>query len=115
MCSTPGCPTIHPGTGRCPECAAKADKARGTATERGYNSRGHQSFRRQVLARDPVCTQCHAAYATVADHYPLSRRELIEQGLDPNNPDAGRGLCKPCHDRHTAQAQPGGWHAPTDC
>jgi 5-methylcytosine-specific restriction protein A len=51
------------------------------------------------------------AFATVADHYPLSRKELIDAGLDPNDPQHGRGLCKPCHDRETAQNQPGGWNA----
>ncbi|AUS34616.1 hypothetical protein C1M55_28210 [Rhodococcus qingshengii] len=43
------------------------------------------------------------AEATIADHHPLSRRELIVQGLDPNDPHHGRGLCKRCHDSHTAK------------
>jgi 5-methylcytosine-specific restriction protein A len=58
-----------------------------------------------------VCVLCGFNFATVADHYPLTRKELVERGMDPNNPDAGRGLCKPCHDRYTAISSPGGWNA----
>lgn len=121
VCSRPGCPTLT-DTGRCPACTTVADQRRGTATQRGYTSRGHQRFRTAVLLRDPICvcdmdcphhlgtTEC-LALATVADHWPVSRRDLIAQGLNPNNPDAGRGLCKTCHDRSTAREQPGGWNA----
>ena len=112
-CSTPGCPELIPhGTSRCEACATQADRRRGTATDRGYTGRGHQRFRRKVLDRDPICViaDCMAP-ATVADHWPLSRRELIDRGLDPNNPGAGRGLCKRHHDEHTARSQPGGWNA----
>lgn len=109
-CSTPTCPAlVPPGTARCPDCRRAADKARGTATERGYTTAGHRLFREQVLARNPVCVLCLAAPATVADHWPLSRRDLQDQGLNPNDPTRGRGLCKRCHDRETARHQPGGW------
>lgn len=92
----------------CAECRRDADRARGN---RGYSSAGHRSFREAVLARDPFCVidGC-TAWASVADHWPLSRRELIERGLDPDDPAAGRGLCKPHHDRSTAERQPGGWN-----
>jgi 5-methylcytosine-specific restriction enzyme A len=59
-------------------------------------------FRAAVLARDPICTRCELAASTVVGHYPLSRRELIEQDLDPNDPERGRGLCRRCHDMFTA-------------
>ncbi|MFD5795612.1 hypothetical protein ACFWIO_19140 [Streptomyces diastatochromogenes] len=45
-----------------------------------------------------------------ADHWPLSRRELADQGQDPNDPKHGRGLCGPCHSSSTAREQPGGWN-----
>lgn len=114
VCSTPGCGTIYPRAegSRCPQHRAQADKARGTATNRGYNSRGHQAFRAGVLLRDPICVLCSTAQSTVADHYPLSRKQLLDAGMDPNNPDAGRGLCATCHNRETAHHQPGGWHTP---
>jgi 5-methylcytosine-specific restriction enzyme A len=104
------CPAIVTGTGRCPACTRKADRARGTATERGYNTPGHQRFRHHVLARDPICVMCRAAWSTVADHHPMSRRDLELAGLDPNDPARGRGLCARCHSIATAEHQPGGWH-----
>jgi 5-methylcytosine-specific restriction protein A len=110
ICSTPGCPNTT-RSGRCETCTKAADKARGTASERGYGGAGHRRFRREVLARDPICVLCHLEPSTVADHYPLSRRELEAQGLDPNDPQHGRGLGKRCHDRETAKNQPGGWNA----
>jgi 5-methylcytosine-specific restriction protein A len=30
--------------------------------------------------------------------------------MDEHDPEHGRGLCKQCHDKHTAHTQPGGWH-----
>jgi 5-methylcytosine-specific restriction protein A len=113
VCSKPGCPAVVPaGVGRCPPCAGEADRARGTASQRGYTSSGHRSFRRAVLRRDPVCVACRAAPSTVADHYPASRRELVDAGLDPDNPARGRGLCASCHGRATAAnpGQRGGWN-----
>ena len=109
VCSTHCCPNLVPqGSSRCPDCDRRADKARGT---RGYQTAGHRRFRRTILRRDPVCVVCHAAPATVADHWPISRRDLEAQGLDPNDPSRGRGVCARCHNRSTAQAQPGGWAA----
>jgi 5-methylcytosine-specific restriction protein A len=113
VCSVAGCPTIYPDTegSRCQAHRKQADKGRGTATQRGYTGRGHQAFRTAVLTRDPVCVLCHTAYSTVADHHPHSKRDLDDAGLDSNDPQYGRGLCKTCHDRETARNQPGGWHA----
>lgn len=114
VCSVSGCPTIYNGTtSRCPAHAAQADKARGTATERGYTSAGHRAFRAAVLKRDPICTLCGLKQSTVADHYPRSRKELIDLGLNPNDPQYGRGLDVWCHNKETARNQPGGWHTPT--
>jgi 5-methylcytosine-specific restriction enzyme A len=113
VCSVSGCPEIYPSSegSRCRSHRALADRRRGTAHERGYTGRAHQSFRDTVLVRDPVCVLCCIRLATVADHFPHSKRELIDLGLDSNDPARGRGLCKPCHDRETAASQPGGWNA----
>lgn len=120
VCSTKGCPEITSG-GRCPHCDREADKRRGTATERGYTGRGHRiGFRRAVLRRDPTCVCTDTSHnhpvpcgqpSTDADHHPLSKRELVARGLDPNDPRYGRGLCHSCHGSSTAQHQPGGWNA----
>lgn len=118
-CSRPGCPELV-ASGRCTTCQGQADKRRGTRQERGYGKAHTNRFRPGVLRRHPLCVcedQDHGhgprclAPSTVADHYPRSRRELVATGLDPNDPKHGRGLCKPCHDRHTAEAQPGGFLA----
>lgn len=108
------CPAIIDSGTRCQPCAqAKArihDHARGSSTERGYTGAGHKSFRREVLKRDPICVVCKRAWANVADHWPLSRKQLVDRGLDPNDPAHGRGLCADCHNKETAIHQPGGWN-----
>lgn len=119
VCPSPGCPNPTPG-GRCDQCRAKAEQARGSARRRGYDHRHETHFRPGVLRRDPLCTcttpghghgpQCLRP-SSVADHHPHSRRELVAMGMDPYDPQHGRGLCKSCHDQHTAHAQPGGWNA----
>lgn len=118
VCSVDGCPQLTP-SGRCPAHRAEAEQERGTARQRGYG-RGHeQRFRTGVLARDPLCVctdQRHSHTGPCrmpsvhADHWPLSRRDLVAAGLDPDDPEHGRGLCQPCHSSETARHQPGGWN-----
>lgn len=61
--------------------------------------------------RDPICVVCGVAFATVADHWPTSRRELVEQGVaNPDAPHRLRALCASCHGSETAREQPGGWN-----
>lgn len=120
VCSTPNCPElVDPGVSRCPTCSSTAEHARGTRQQRGYGREHDTRFRRNVLLRDPLCVceeQAHGhstpclAQSTVADHWPLSKRDLRAQGADEHDPARGRGLCKSCHDKHTSRAQPGGWH-----
>lgn len=113
-CSQPGCPELTEG-GRCGSHRQAAERQRGSAASRGYGRRHRQRFRRAVLARDICCVLCRDegrwTLATVADHWPLSRRELEERGLGPDDPARGRGLCKRHHDRETARHQPGGFLA----
>jgi 5-methylcytosine-specific restriction protein A len=110
VCSRPGCGEFTDQGGRCPDCRAAAEKKRGTARQRGYSREHEQRFRPGVLAVHPMCVLCGQRPSVHADHHPLSRRQLIERGLDPNDPRYGRGLCQPCHSRETAQHQPGGWN-----
>lgn len=109
VCPQPGCPTLT-DAGRCPTHRRQADQARGTAAQRGYGHDHATRFRPAVLHRDPICVLCLIAFSTVADHHPLSRRELVDAGEDPNDPRHGRGLCASCHNTETARHQPGGWH-----
>lgn len=121
VCSTPGCPVLVPqGTGRCDDCRAKADAARGSSTSRGYGHKHRTRFRDGVLRKDPTC-QCRVeghghgvpcgAVSTQADHDPLGRDELIAAGLNPNDPRYGVGKCDSCHSKVTTVKQPGGWNA----
>lgn len=104
------CPTpTPPGVSMCPRCKGEAERVR-RPHGNPYATAGHARFREAVLARDPVCVLCLASPSTVADHYPHERRDLVDMGADPNDPNYGRGLCKPCHDKHTARTSPGGWN-----
>lgn len=56
-CQTPGCPAlIEAGRRRCTDCAAKAERIRGTRQQRGYDAR-HDRERRRV-ARTVIGTPC---------------------------------------------------------
>ena len=110
VCSVAGCPELCTG-GRCEQHKRKAEQQRGSAAERGYSGRAWRVARRAVLRRDPICVVCKQQFATVADHWPTSRRELIAQGVsDPDAPSRLRALCAPCHGSETAREQPGGWN-----
>lgn len=102
---------IAAGARRCERCEAEAERRRGTAQQRGYGSRHETRFRAGVLKKDPVCripTGCRRP-STDADHYPLDRDELVRLGMDPDDPQHGRGLCARHHSQETAKRQPGGW------
>ncbi|MFJ3705043.1 MULTISPECIES: holin [unclassified Streptomyces] len=108
-CTTGGCSgTPTPGSGKCPRCARP--RPRPSAAAQGYGREHERRFRAGVLARDTVCVLCMQTPAVHADHWPLSKRELVERGLDDNDPRRGRGLCASCHSKETAEHQPGGWN-----
>lgn len=115
------CPAVVT-TGRCPECTTQAERRRGTARQRGYGHRHETRFRAGVLGMQPYCMCRDPEHghrvpclrpATTADHWPLSRRELVARGMDPNDPKHGRALCSSCHSKETASNpnQRGGWNA----
>lgn len=113
-CTSPGCGgRPAPGSGKCSGCRGRqyreSDLRRGSPQQRGYGPE-HREFRERVLERDPVCVLCEGRSSVIADHWPLSRRQLVAKGLDPNDPDRGRGLCDPCDRVDKSRRQPGGWH-----
>jgi 5-methylcytosine-specific restriction protein A len=109
VCSRRGCPEITDG-GRCPAHRAQAEQTRGTAAQRGYDARW-RAKRAAYLRRYPICV-LDGAIATVADHWPESRRELLARGVsDPDADHRLRPVCAPCHNKETTVHQPGGWNA----
>ncbi len=109
VCSTPGCPNLTP-RGRCGTHTREADQQRGSSAQRGYGPAWARR-RANYLRRHRVCRLCLAP-ATVADHHPVSRRDLVAQGVtDPDADQRLRPLCASCHGRETARHQPGGWNA----
>jgi 5-methylcytosine-specific restriction protein A len=94
-------------SGLCQKHLGQSERQRGTAKQRGYDTRHRDAFRAPVLARDGYTCQLCGADATDADHYPRTRKQLIADGCDPNDPQYGRALCGRCHHRHTASYTPG--------
>jgi 5-methylcytosine-specific restriction protein A len=113
--SSPMRPCSHCGAavvraGKCARHLKMADRQRGSSTARGYGAEHRDRFRAGVLQRDDwTCVLC-GHVATVADHHPLTRRELVAQGLDPNDPARGRSLCQSCHSSHTDSTSSFGKH-----
>lgn len=111
-CVEASCPHLRPRGGDCPlghvttrrqVTQRRTDANRPTAKARGYDANHERRFRRPVLRRDPICVLCGTAPSAHADHWPRTRRQLIDSGLDPNDPRHGRGLCGPCHSSETAK------------
>lgn len=103
-CSIPGCPERATTHGKCNE-HQRSDYLARRPNGTPYSTTGHRAFRAAVLERDPVCVECGKAPSYIADHYPTERIDLIQQGLNPNDPRYGRGLCKPCHDKRTGSTR----------
>lgn len=101
VCLEPGCPNIVERGGRCP-AHGRAAPDRPTSSQMGYDRRWAR-VRAAFLAAHPFCRDCGGA-ASVADHSPKTRRDLIAAGVE--NPDDWRYLeprCVPCHGRKTAK------------
>jgi 5-methylcytosine-specific restriction protein A len=100
-CSQPGCRALVRGGPRCPEHARKREQERGTATQRGYDSRWRKA-RLAYLKRHPLCVLCEkegrVTAAEVVDHIRPHRGDSTLFWAVSN----WQPLCKPHHDRKTA-------------
>ena len=87
---------------RCALHRKVADKARGTAHERGYTSAWTKA-RDAYLMHHPLCAQCQlngmVTAASVVDHIVPHRGD---KALFWDSAGNWQPLCKPCHDRKTA-------------
>ena len=109
-CCHPGCKELVRGVSRC-EAHAQAlqkerDARRPNATDRGYGSRWRK-VRELFLRNNPLCVSCMAdgliVAATVVDHIIDHKGDKLLFWDEGN----WQALCKPCHDRKTAQTV---WH-----
>lgn len=104
----PRCRSVLTRPGPCPTCRARRDAV---APGTDYRSTSWTETSRAYLADHPTCSLCGAP-AKVADHHPISRRQLRRLGVpDPDAPQHLRALCLSCHGKETARHQPGGWNA----
>ncbi|MBO8169975.1 MAG: HNH endonuclease [Thermoanaerobacteraceae bacterium] len=111
-CSYPGCPElVEAGQRFCnkhkKQEQKRYDQERGTAAQRGYNSRWRKA-RKMFLKKNPLCAECQKngriTPATVVDHI-RPHRGNPELFWDESN---WQPLCKYHHDVKTAK-QDGGF------
>lgn len=102
-CNHPRCPNLT-DTGYCEEHkqqARKYDQERGSAADRGYDSRWRKA-RIGFLMKHPLCVECERkgriVPATVVDHITPHKGDK-QLFWDKAN---WQTLCKTCHDRKTA-------------
>lgn len=109
VCAEPGCPVLIDSGIYCPQHRMQrrqaSDQRRGSARQRGYNSRWERT-RRRYLRQHPIC-ECGCGRLATIVHHLDGQGPNGSQGHNPKNLQA---LAKPCHDRITARQQPGGWH-----
>lgn len=97
-CPQPDCPHGQP----CPDHRRKPD-TRPSAGARGYGRRWSTKIRPAYLKAHPWCCLCGAP-ATTPDHHPLTRRQLLAQGVtNPDHPRHLRPLCDRCHRTETVK------------
>lgn len=103
-CRYPGCPKLcEYGKQFCEEHDTSEntnDRWRGTAAERGYDSRWRKA-RQMYLNRNPLCVMCREegrlTPATVVDHIKPHRGDKTLFWDEDN----WQSLCKQCHDKKT--------------
>lgn len=110
VCTDPDCGAIVSGGGRCEthrlEARRAADRRRPNAAARGYDATWAKR-RAEFLRWFSVCVDCGEP-ATVADHDPVSRAELVRRGVpDPDAWGYLRPRCERCHNRRTVREDGG--------
>ena len=106
VCNEPGCPELVEGASQCErhrkEHRRQVDKRRPSSSRRGYGRKWAKDVREPFLHYFPTCIDCGEP-ATVPDHDPIPRAELVRQGVaDPDAFGFLRPRCESCHNRKTA-------------
>jgi 5-methylcytosine-specific restriction protein A len=117
---SPTCPNTVTGKhSRCPAHRRQAEQARGTPTERGYDSRWAR-YSKAWLARHPLCGQladgtldlewsvCAREGRTTAARCTDHRRSL-KQGGSQYDPANSLSLCRSCNARKSNKLEHAGW------
>lgn len=106
VCSRPGCPELTQA-GRCDSCSRSNDRSRGTAAERGYDSRWRRTRAAFLYQHDGVCEEPFCfELVTDVDHI---------DGEGPHGPRGHdlsnlRGYCHSHHSQKTVREDGGfGW------
>lgn len=107
-CLKPGCPNlVASGNSYCPEHKASRtndyEKKRLSPSKRGYDARWYK-YSAKYRKDHPLCVnypECHKE-TDVVDHI-----VPVNQGGDFWDPGNHQPMCKPCHDRKTAQESGG--------
>jgi 5-methylcytosine-specific restriction protein A len=103
-CGQPGCPELS-NESYCPEHkrekVQRYDKARGTATERGYNSRW-AAYSRLFRKKNPLCVECLKESLIVGSQH-VDHIIAVKGANDPLfwKESNHQALCQPCHSRKT--------------
>jgi 5-methylcytosine-specific restriction protein A len=103
VCACQPCPNLAEYRGRCREHMRRAERARGTTIERGYDG-DWRRLRIAKLRADPICeirTHCLGMIATEVDHI-IPIRVRPDLRLDWSNLNSA---CTPCHSAKTRREQ----------
>jgi len=104
-CAYTLCPNLaEPGSPYCKEHQRKAERSRGTSTERGYSYRWRVSSR-QFLSRHPLCSECLkegiTKVADCVDHI-IPHNGNLKLFWDEHN---WQSLCSSHHTQKTARGE----------
>jgi 5-methylcytosine-specific restriction protein A len=111
-CVQPGCPeSVRGKESTCPEHAKQRHKQRANRGGSSYGRNWRERVQPRFIYRNPWCVLC-GGQATVADHWPISRRDLVAKGeASPDSFKHLRPLCKACDAKERPKREPGGFYA----
>lgn len=95
------CGALVPAGKRCLRCTKAADKARGNASDRGYDA-DWRRVRSQHLTENPRCTSAGCGAPAVEVDHVISVRDRPDLRLDRGNL---RSMCKSHHSSRTIADQ----------
>ena len=89
----PLCKRLHSGTGRCPDCASTADRARGTRQQRGLDA-DYDRARAAALATATHCATCGERFT---EHNPATGGHAKDRRDGGTTADGIVAQCRRCN------------------